>query len=272
MSTFEKYTMVEMHRGELKKCPYNPRKITAEAKRRLKAGLEKHGLVQPLIFNKRTGYLVGGHQRLSCLDDIHESKDYSLNIAVVDMDEAQEKELVVFLNNTSSMGYWDDDSVLQIVADSSVDAGALGFSGQEMEYFNRLLDEQEKEETASSQYLQDIDETYASLEQGAIENAEEIQQDKLTRKEKWESSVSQFFAPPPPQEGANAKADSELTPEEKLHREKFRATREEWKKKDPDEEVIIRVLFKSEDRCRKWLQHIGVPPETLVIHEKELEF
>jgi hypothetical protein len=141
-----------------------------------------------------------------------------------------------------------------------------------MEYFNRLLDEQEKEETASSQYLQDIDETYASLEQGAIENAEEIQQDKLTRKEKWESSVSQFFAPPPPQEGANAKADSELTPEEKLHREKFRATREEWKKKDPDEEVIIRVLFKSEDRCRKWLQHIGVPPETLVIHEKELEF
>lgn len=271
MSHFEKFQMIEMHRGELKKCPYNPRKITAEARRRLKAGLEKQGLVQPLIFNKRTGHLVGGHQRLSVLDDLHETKDYTLNIAVVDKDEAEEKELVVFLNNTSSQGFWDDNAILSIVSDESVDADALGFSGQEMEYFTRLLKDNEKEATAAMEYFKEIEDTYDTLQESAEEVAEEAEEQKQTRKEKWESSVSMFFQPPPPQEGVNAKKDEELTDEERKHRAEFRASREQWKKKDTDdEEIIIRIIFKSQDNCRKWLQKNNIPPEQYVIHEKEL--
>jgi hypothetical protein len=264
--------MKELHRSELKKHPFNPRKITAEARRRLKAGLERFGLVQPLVFNQRTGLLVGGHQRLSCLDEINETKDYSLNVAVVDIDESKEKELLVFLNNTSSSGYWDDDAVLSIVSDEAIDSDALGFSGQEMEYFNRLLKDTEKEASAAMNYFREMEETYDTLAETAEEVQEEAEEQKQTRKEKWESSVSQFFAPPAAQSEVNQKAESELTDDEKKHRAEFRAAREQWKKKDTDdEEIIVRILFKSQDNCRKWQQKNNIPPEQYVIHEKELE-
>lgn len=271
MSAFEKFTMVEMHRSELKKCPYNPRKITAEAKRRLKAGLEKHGLVQPLIFNKRTGYLVGGHQRLSCLDDIHESKDYTLNISVVDMDEAQEKELVVFLNNTSSQGFWDETAILDIMNDESIDKNMLGFSASENSYFEKLMNEAAETEAASLEYMGQMIEEADALEAVADEQKEAIAEDKETKKQKWETTISSLFEAPPPQTGANAKADSELTPEELQHRKDFRASRENWKKQEGSQEVVVRIVFTHEEKARRWLASKGLPSHNFLLHEKELD-
>lgn len=50
--------------SELKEAPYNPRKSNKKQDSNLKASLEKFGVVEPIVFNKRTGYIVGGHFRV----------------------------------------------------------------------------------------------------------------------------------------------------------------------------------------------------------------
>ena len=42
--------------SELKEAPYNPRKSNKKQDSNLKASLEKFGVVEPIVFNKRTGY------------------------------------------------------------------------------------------------------------------------------------------------------------------------------------------------------------------------
>lgn len=106
-SAFENYKMVVVHRRKLKNAPYNPRKISGEAKKRLKKNLVKVGLVAPLTWNRRTGNLVGGHQRIAVLDALEGSEDYSLRVAAVDMDEETEMEQNIFLNNTNAQGDFD---------------------------------------------------------------------------------------------------------------------------------------------------------------------
>jgi ParB-like chromosome segregation protein Spo0J len=57
-SSFEKYEIEEIHREALKNAPYNPRTISAKAKKALKTNLEKVGLLAPIIWNRRTGNIV----------------------------------------------------------------------------------------------------------------------------------------------------------------------------------------------------------------------
>lgn len=271
MSFLEKYELVEMHRSELKKHPLNPRRITAEAKRRLKDGLERFGLVSPLIFNRKTGLLVGGHQRLACMDDIEGTKDYSLKVAVVDIDETKEKELVVFLNNTSAQGFWDETDLLDIINDSEVSKESLGFSSQEMDYFDKLMQETSKDEEAAIEYMNQMLSESDSLEQAASDAKEEIEQDKESKKMKWEKTISGFFEPAPPSDGANAKADDELTQEEREHRKEFRDSRENWKKQDGSSEVVVRIIFTNADKARFWLSKNKLPTNNFLLHEKELD-
>ena len=52
--------------AELIPAPYNPRlklKIHEPARRKLAASLREFGLVEPLVWNERTGHVVGGHAR-----------------------------------------------------------------------------------------------------------------------------------------------------------------------------------------------------------------
>ena len=53
----------------LKAAPYNPREIGDEAYRGLASSIEEFGLVQPIVWNRETGNVVGGHQRLKYLRD-----------------------------------------------------------------------------------------------------------------------------------------------------------------------------------------------------------
>jgi ParB-like chromosome segregation protein Spo0J len=50
--------------AELKPAPYNPRQSTEKQEAQLKASLSKFGLVEPIIYNKQTGFIVGGHFRI----------------------------------------------------------------------------------------------------------------------------------------------------------------------------------------------------------------
>jgi len=81
--------------------------------------------VETLVWNKRTGRLVSGHQRLGILDELEGGSDYKLQVAAIDVDEREEKRLNVFLNNPEAMGEFDIDGLEDLVAD--IGADGLGF-------------------------------------------------------------------------------------------------------------------------------------------------
>jgi len=56
---------------ELKAAPSNPRTITPEALRALGASLQDFGDLSGIVWNKRTGYIVAGHQRKAALEREH---------------------------------------------------------------------------------------------------------------------------------------------------------------------------------------------------------
>ena len=73
-------------------APYNPRKDLQPGDsdyESLKKSMDTFGLVEPLVWNKRSGNLVGGHQRLKILITAGFKE---AEVSIVDLDLAQEKE------------------------------------------------------------------------------------------------------------------------------------------------------------------------------------
>ena len=59
--------------AELKAADYNPRKDLQPGDaeyEKLKRSIQEFGYVEPVIWNKRTGIVVGGHQRLKVMKDL----------------------------------------------------------------------------------------------------------------------------------------------------------------------------------------------------------
>jgi hypothetical protein len=54
--------------GALRPAEYNPRRISEDAFKKLQQALEVFGDLGGVVFNRRTGNLVGGHQRVKALD------------------------------------------------------------------------------------------------------------------------------------------------------------------------------------------------------------
>ena len=104
---YEKFIIERVKRCDIHGADYNPRQITEGARDKLKKSLKKHGLVMPVVVNRRTMTIVSGHQRVSVLDDIIRKNDYPLNVAMIDVDGKEEAVLNVSLNNQSLMGEWD---------------------------------------------------------------------------------------------------------------------------------------------------------------------
>ena len=72
--------------AELKRADYNPRidiKEIPEEYELLKGSLDEFGYVVPIIWNERTGNIVGGHQRLTVLAEAGETE---VEVSVVDVD------------------------------------------------------------------------------------------------------------------------------------------------------------------------------------------
>jgi len=105
----EAFEMVEIHRSQLKNAPYNPRQIRDTNRKKLERVLKKFALVGPLGWNKRTGNIagVGGHQRIAIIDKLKGTQDYTLHVAAIDVDEAQEREMNIAVNNAEAMGEMD---------------------------------------------------------------------------------------------------------------------------------------------------------------------
>ena len=154
VSKYQAYETEVISRSQIKNAPYNPRIMDEKAKKRLKKNIAKHGLVAALTWNKRTGNLVGGHQRLEQLDALEKNKDYELTVCVVDVDEKEEATLNVQLNNPSMQGEWDLDKLAIISEDFDLDfAEDLGFTESDIDFmfegderFSEMFETQEKED------------------------------------------------------------------------------------------------------------------------------
>jgi len=133
--------------NEINPAPYNPRidlKPGDPEYEALKKSIERFGLVDPLIWNKRTNRLVGGHQRLKVLKDLgYETAD----VVVVDLPESEEKTLNIALNKIQ--GDWEETKLEALLAElhaEGVDLELTGFSEEELEGLLRELNVQVEEE------------------------------------------------------------------------------------------------------------------------------
>lgn len=94
--------------------PENPRVISKAARGRLRASLEEFGLAGTVVFNRRTGRLVSGHQRISLLAETNVDK---VAVTLVDLPEDQEKALNVTLNRADIGGDWDHEALDRLLDD-----------------------------------------------------------------------------------------------------------------------------------------------------------
>ena len=120
--------------SDLLPAEYNPRKDLRHGDaeyEKLKRSIEQFGYVEPVIWNKVTGRVVGGHQRLKVLLDMGITE---LECVVVEMDEKKEKALNIALNKIS--GDWDKNKLALLIADlqvSDFDVTLTGFDPAEID-------------------------------------------------------------------------------------------------------------------------------------------
>ena len=147
--------------ADMNRAAYNPRvdlQPEDEEYQAIERSLKRHGLVQPIVWNRRTNTVVSGHQRLTVLEAQGETE---VTVSVVDLDDIQEKELNVALNKIT--GEWDDDKISVILNELGEEATDTGFTLPEIDvlrdelksYFNDVTapDEEEPTEEPEESFL-----------------------------------------------------------------------------------------------------------------------
>lgn len=104
---------------------------------KLRRSIEQFGYIDPIIWNERTGNMVGGHQRYKIM--VNELGHAELTVSVVDLDDQQEKLLNLALNKVS--GRWDDQALYRLLDDLQVSGADLALSGFDLEEFEDLAAE-----------------------------------------------------------------------------------------------------------------------------------
>lgn len=147
--------------ADMNRAAYNPRvdlQPEDEEYQAIERSLKRHGLVQPIVWNRRTNTVVSGHQRLTVLESQGETE---VTVSVVDLDDTQEKELNVALNKIT--GEWDDDKLSVILNELGEEATDTGFTLPEIDvlrdelksYFDDVTapDEEEPAEEPEESFL-----------------------------------------------------------------------------------------------------------------------
>ena len=106
-----KIEIKRMKLSELRPADYNPRKITDEAFEGLGNSIERFGLLANIVWNRRSGNIVGGHQRFKHLLAMGEVET---DVVVVDLDDNDEVALNITLNNKEIMGDFTEDVIRQL--------------------------------------------------------------------------------------------------------------------------------------------------------------
>jgi ParB-like chromosome segregation protein Spo0J len=144
---------------QLLRAEYNPRIALepGDAEYELLQGsMKTFGYVVPIIWNEKTGRIVGGHQRLSVLQAAGVKE---VQVSVVNVDEEQEKQLNIALNKIE--GEWDNEALRELIQelDELGVAEATGFDRHSIDFMSAGLEELVDEATIESE-LEDVEETF----------------------------------------------------------------------------------------------------------------
>lgn len=101
---------------------------------KIKNSIEQFGYVDPIIYNKRTNTIVGGHQRYTVLRDLGYEE---VDVSVVDMDEQDEMALNVALNKVE--GEWDKDKLKDVI--EQLEEDKLAFTGFDDDEIDSLMND-----------------------------------------------------------------------------------------------------------------------------------
>ena len=119
--------------AQLTAADYSPRRDLQPEDaeyQKLRRSMETFGYVEPIIWNERTGRVVGGHQRLKVL--LEQGRE-DIEAVVVDLEEKDEKVLNVLLNKVK--GRWDIGKLADLLQqlDETGDMEVTGFEDWELQ-------------------------------------------------------------------------------------------------------------------------------------------
>ncbi len=141
--------VIKVSVAEINPAPYNPRVDLQPGDKEyesLQKSIEEFGYVEPLVWNKRTGTLVSGHQRLKILK-AQGLKE--VEVSVVDLTPEKEKVLNIGLNKIK--GRWDEEKLTSILSELTkipdFDVGLTGFEAPEIsQLFDRYLEHRDEDD------------------------------------------------------------------------------------------------------------------------------
>lgn len=122
----------------LKPSPYNPRVALKPGDpmfERLRQSVETFGIVEPIVWNKRSGQVVGGHQRLAVLAALGHRE---AEVVVVNLLPEREKALNIALNKIQ--GEWDEPKLAALLDElGRIPDFDLSITGFETDEIGELL-------------------------------------------------------------------------------------------------------------------------------------
>ena len=151
-----KMKIEKMKVSDLKFAPYNPRKIDDKELAKLKRSITEFGYVEPIVWNQRTGFVVGGNQRLKVLRELGIEE---VDVVIIDLDDAKERALNVALNKIS--GEWDFPKLKDLLTDidtGDFDIELTGFDLDEIENLITFDKEPEEDDFDADAAIEEIEE------------------------------------------------------------------------------------------------------------------
>lgn len=242
ISKFQKFQIETIHRSQIKNAPYNPRDIKKENFDRLKRNIKNRGLIETLVWNRTTGNLVSGHQRIKILDTLEKKQDYNITVAVVELDEKTEKEQNIFLNNGTAQGHYVADMLRDLVPE--IDYKEAGITEVDLNIIGVQIDLMNQNE------VDDVDNFIQEFED---EKKASIEKHKAEIKEKKDIS------PDDPNKDNTKDATKYI---------------KDWQKSERTEEgadTYFTVTFSTQEAKHRFMERIGEFKESLYLKGELLE-
>lgn len=264
-SQYQKFQKMTLHRSELKEAPYNPRKISKPNEKRLRKGIEQHGFVGGIIWNKRTGHVVSGHQRLAQLDALEGTDDYTLDVDVIDVTDPEEREINVILNNAAVQGEFDEDKlgvVIDFLKEHNRSVERTGFSMADIQLM------------LGDDYLQGEFADQRDAEAAALEMLAKV-------REEGKQAEDEFFDV---EEGENISTTVPSKPAEKdetgapvgepQYESELKERREQLRDENADAEeadFVVTFVFNNNRSLLKFLSKVGLDPQSRYFDQDHVE-